>query len=281
MKFRHSIYTACMPEFTPEAAVVAIREAGYTGVEWRVFDKAAPKPSGPWFLRDNLCTIDFTEAAAVHAAQLCESQGLAMVGLSPYIDTGDIASVKKSMAMAAASGAPQIRIRAARTDEGPYQGLVKATHDYFSGVAELAARYGVKAVVEMHHNTIGASASATRRLVERFSSEEIGVIMDVGNMAIEGYEDYRVAVATLGPYLTHIHIKNVGWRRSENGKSWSWYWAPLDDGVVDIANLLKALADTGYQGWISQEDFVEREDSLALMRRNRSYLTQLEEGHGQ
>lgn len=278
MTFRHSVYTACVPEFTPEAAVVSIREAGYAGVEWRVFDKDAPKPAGPWFLRDNRCTLDFTVADAVRAARLCESQGLTMVGLSPYIDTGDVESVKLAMTMAAASGAPQVRIRAARTDEGPYQELVRATVDYFGKAEELGARYGVKAVVEMHHNTICASASAARRLVQHFSPEAVGVIMDVGNMAIEGYEDYRVAVATLGPYLAHVHVKNVGWRRTGRGEPWAWHWAPLDDGVVDVSHLLKALDGIGYQGWISQEDFVDRKDSLALIRRNRDYLDRLEKG---
>lgn len=281
MTLKHSVYTVCLPELEPEVAVQEIRQTGYEGVEWRVYDSTLPPPEPAWFLRDNRCTLDLDETAGARAAELCRAEGLAIVGLSPYIDTGDTAMVDKAMRMAVSCGAPQIRIRGALMDGTPHATLVERTLDFFDDVQKLALSYEVKAAVEIHHGTICPSASATRAILDRFDPAAVGAIMDVGNMAVEGYEDYRIAIPVLGPYLTHVHLKNAAWQRREPGQPWSWYWSALDDGVVNVAGLLTALEDAGYDGWISQEDFSDRESSAELIRKNRHYLARLDAGSKQ
>jgi sugar phosphate isomerase/epimerase len=162
-------------------------------------------------------------------------------------------------------------------DDTPHALLLDRTLEFFAAIEKLSLTYGVKGAVEIHHGTICPSASATHAIVGQFDPAAIGVIMDVGNMAVEGYEDYQLGIPVLGPYLTHVHLKNAAWRRGDPGQPWTWYWSPLDDGVVRVADFLAALEDSGYTGWVSQEDFSDRESSAQMIRRNRDFLRKLEQ----
>ncbi|MEZ4633203.1 MAG: hypothetical protein R2880_21235 [Deinococcales bacterium] len=62
-------------------------------------------------------------------------------------------------------------------------------------------------MIEIHHRTIVPSASAVYRLVSHFDPQHIAVIYDPGNMAYEGFEDYRMGLELWEPYLAHVHLK--------------------------------------------------------------------------
>ena len=136
--------------------------------------------------------------------------------------------------------------------------------------------HGVKALVEIHHGTIVPSASATRRFLDGFDPESVGVIYDPGNMVWEGHESYRLGLETLGPYLAHVHAKNSAWRqrgrRGDGGLAWQAEWTPLDAGMVDLHDLFAALRQIGYDGWVSVEDFSTERPLAERVRDNLRYL---------
>ncbi len=140
-----------------------------------------------------------------------------------------------------------------------------------------AEHHGVSAVVELHHGTITASASAAMRLVESLDPRHVGVIHDIGNLIIEGHEQPLAAFEMLGEYLAHVHVKNVAWQpsgsRPDGSTMWREQWAPLRDGQADISGYIEALRRFGYDGWVTVEDFstelplAERtKDNLAYLR---------------
>ena len=45
--------------------------------------------------------------------------------------------------------------------------------------------------------------------------------------------------------ISYVHLK--GWRKDP------FAFTPLDEGDLDIAAIMKALADTRYEGWITAE----------------------------
>ena len=49
---RCAYFTAGLPEYTPEEAVAALRDAGYDGIEWRVTDQAPSADGRPGFWRE-------------------------------------------------------------------------------------------------------------------------------------------------------------------------------------------------------------------------------------
>lgn len=142
-----------------------------------------------------------------------------------------------------------------------------------------AARRKIRIAVEIHHNTIFASASLVHRLVSNFDPAVIGVIYDVGNMVYEGYEDHRIGMDLLGPYLHHVHLKNAAAFPDElraNGiQKWRNRWTPLDEGLVNVKDFLLALEAGGYNGWISLEDLSTERDPLSTLKYNAGVLNAL------
>lgn len=276
---KYGVFTVMLPDLTPEEAATAIREAGYEGVEWRV--AATPpevKNESPSFWRNNLCTLAPTLAEARRARALAEAAGLAIPNLGAYIDVGDLAAVETTLQFAATAAAPAIRVGVARTNSPEaFATLFQRSFAFLQEVQALAQRYGVKALIEMHHGTIAASASAARRLVDGFDPACIGVIYDCGNMVFEGCEDYRRGLEILGPYLGHVHVKNAAFERPPGGGVWRPRWSPLHDGVVDFYALFQALRSVGYDGWIVVEDFSQRYDSRTALQENLKFLRNIEQ----
>jgi sugar phosphate isomerase/epimerase len=268
------VYSISLPDLTPREAVSAARKLGYGGIEWRV----APRRDDlshetPSYFGHNRCTLEPTVEAGAMARGLCVDEGIEVLGLSPYIGVGDVTAVEAAMRMAVAAGAPQVRLRAASTGEDSYAALFARTVDFLGAVEQLALRYGVRGVVEVHQRTICPSASLTHRLVSGFDPKAIGVIFDVGNMVIEGYEDHRIGLELLGAHLVHVHLKNVAYERPADGGVWTPRWAPIDDGVLDVPAFLRVLAETGYDGWIATEDFSTLRSPQETLAYNAAYLS--------
>ena len=255
--WRMCVFTVMLPDMAPEEAARAMKAAGYAGVEWRV--KNTPEPvraEAPSFWGNNLCTFGLTTAEAEQARDVAQAHGLAIPGLGTYIEVGDVAAVEEAMAFARICGAGQVRVGAGRWPvEGSYAASFDRARAFLGEAQGLARQYGVKAVVEIHHRTIVPSAALAHRLVLGLEPDYVGVIHDAGNMVYEGFEEYRLGLELLGPYLAHIHLKNAAWERPPGGGVWRARWAGLEDGVVDWPALFAALRAVGYEGWLGIEDF--------------------------
>jgi sugar phosphate isomerase/epimerase len=171
-------------------------------------------------------------------------------------------------------------VGAGALDGRSYEELFAAAREFLEGVEDLARSHGVKALIEIHHRTICPSASLTHRLVSAFDPDLVGVILDPGNMAQEGFEDYRIGAELLGPYLAHVHIKNSAFERPAGGGVWEARWAPLEDGVVDFGPVFEALEIVGYDGWLVMEDFSGVRPSREALKHNLEFVrTFLEPPH--
>lgn len=261
-----------LPDLTPEEAAAALREAGYDGVEWRV--KGAPKGrrgDAPSFWGDNRCTFKPTQAEAERARDLAAAAGLAIPNLGTYLEVGDLEATEVAMRFARRAGSPQLRVSAGAPQGGYAESFARA-RAYLEGVEGLAKRYGVRALIEIHHRTICPSASLAHRLVSPFDPAHVGVIYDPGNMVFEGFEDPRLGLELLGPHLAHVHLKNARYERPEGGGVWRAAWAPLEDGVVDFRALFAALREVGYSGWLVVEDFSGVRPSREALEHNLAFI---------
>jgi sugar phosphate isomerase/epimerase len=264
------VFTVGLPDLTPEEAVRELKDAGYDGVEWRVTHvPESVRDEEPSFWGNNLCTLEPTQDDARRARTLAEDAGLAVAGLGTYIEVGDLDATEDAMRFARTAGAERIRVGVGKAgDDGSYSEMFDAAKRFLHGVEGLSGKHQVKAVVEIHHGTICPSASLAHRLVSGFDPERIGVIFDPGNMAQEGFEDYRIGLELLGPHLAHVHLKNAAFERPEGGGVWEPRWSPLEDGVVDFDRLFTALGEFGYDGWLVVEDFSGVRPSREALRHN-------------
>ena len=267
------VFTVGLPDMTPEEAVRELRDAGYDGVEWRVTrvpEEARGEEFSFW--GNNLCTLAPTEEEAHRARRISEEAGLEIAGLGTYVAVGDLEAADEAMRFAVTAGASQIRVGAGAPDGRSYHELFASAREFLAGVEELVRSHGVKVLVEVHHRTICPSASLAHRLVSAFDPDLVGVILDPGNMAQEGFENYRIGAELLGPYLAHVHIKNSAFERPAGGGVWEPRWAPLEDGVVDFGLVFEALEYVGYDGWLVMEDFSGVRPSREALRYNLEFV---------
>jgi sugar phosphate isomerase/epimerase len=270
------VFTVGLPDLTPEEAARELKDAGYEGVEWRVA-RVPEEVRGeePSFWGNNLCTLEPNPEGAERARRVSGEAGLEVVGLGTYVGVGDVGAAEGAMRFAKTAGAPQVRVGVSRPDgKTPFSEMFEETRAFLKEVEALAGDHGVKALVEIHHGTLCPSASLTYRLVSEFDPDRIGVIFDPGNMVHEGFEDYRMGLELLGPYLAHVHLKNAAYDRPEGGGVWKARWSPLEDGVVDFDRLFEALRAVGYDGWLVIEDFSAARPTREALKHNLSFVHQ-------
>ncbi|MFF1877788.1 sugar phosphate isomerase/epimerase family protein [Leifsonia sp. NPDC058230] len=278
MKF--SVFTASTPDWTPEEAAQNLAAQGWDGIEWRVTDQSDAASPGFWAGNRANWPLTGLEDSLDEIARITRDAGLEYSGLGGYARSDDHENVDRMLAATAALGARQVRVTMPRTDSGEYRELFAAARRDVARAASRAAELGVKALIELHHETITPSASAAFRLVDGLDPEHVGVIHDLGNLVIEGQESHRAAFQLLGPYLAHVHVKNVRWvpgePETDGTVRWHHEWAPMRTGQADVDAYFTALHEVGYDGWVTSEDF---STELPLRERtlgNLAYLREVE-----
>jgi sugar phosphate isomerase/epimerase len=257
-------------------AVVLARQ-GWDGVEWRVTDQDGAAEPGFWAGNRATWPLTGLEDSLPAITRITREAGLDFSAIGGYARSGDRTNVQRLLAATAALDAGRVRVTLPGIRDGNYRDLFRATRRDLAWAAGRATEHGVTVLVELHHRTIAASASAALRLIDGLDPAHIGVIHDIGNLVIEGHEDPLAAFEMLGPYLAHVHVKNVAWRptgRTADGSTiWTENWAPLRDGQADIEAYFGALYEYGYDGWVTVEDF---STVLPLEQRTRDNLAYLQ-----
>jgi sugar phosphate isomerase/epimerase len=286
MKF--AVFTVSLPEFTPAEAVSELQDAGYDGIEWRVTDDPLMSGSGRTvaghgpvidFWSGNRCTLPLAtlpgDAPRIRA--MTEAAGLAMPNVGTYVSCEEPELVDHAMKGVKALGAPALRVRVPNYDGiAPYRALRDRAIAQYRDVEALARQHALKALIEMHMNNIVPSASACAAFVGHFDPMHVGIIHDCGNMVYEGYEQYRLGLEMLGPYLGHVHLKNSKWEpvgtRPDGSTEWRATFAPITKGIVDMGRLIDALVAVGYDGWVAFEDFSTDVPPAQRIRDNLRYV---------
>ncbi|MET4780766.1 sugar phosphate isomerase/epimerase family protein [Glaciihabitans sp. UYNi722] len=280
MKF--SVFTASTPEWEPAEAARILAAQGWDGIEWRVTDQADAETPGFWAGNRATWPLTGLEGSTDEIARITAESGLDYSGIGAYAGIGDHDNVERTLAATATLGARQVRVTMPPADGGDYREKFAAARTDLEWVAERAAAHGVRALVELHHRTITSSASAAIRLIDGLDPAHIGVIHDLGNLLIEGQEDFLSAFQMLGPYLAHVHVKNALWRVTDEAGFdgsviWKEEWAPLRLGQANVEAYFEALSTHGYDGWVTVEDF---STELPLEERtadNLAYLRAIQE----
>jgi len=189
--------------------------------------------------------------------------------------------VERVMRAAQMMDSPRIRVNAPRYDRTrDYGDLFAETVEHLREVENLARQYGIQADLEIHMGNMIPSAGLAHRLISQFDPEIVGVIYDPGNMVHEGFENWRMGMELLGPYLHHVHAKNAVWERVETLEdgtiTWQCNHASVRKGVANWHEIMDDLKAVGYDGWISFEGFSADEPTWEKCRSNLAYLKALE-----
>lgn len=278
-----AVYSLVAPDLEPEAFAAAVKQAGLDAVEWLYLERtdAGGKPS---FLANNATAIppSWTESELRRFRKAAEDNGLAVVGINPdkYLRANSLELTERALMAAKELNAGFVRLAVPAFDRTAGFGeLFDRAIAYLSKAVELCKAYGVKGVLEIHHKTIIPSASAAYRLCERFDPQWLGVTYDPGNLVFEGFENYRMGLELLGPYLAHVHVKNAIWAqagtREDGSDVWEGKWTAIRHGIVPWREVIADLRAVGYDGYLSLEDFSGTFPTQELLADFASYMREL------
>jgi inosose dehydratase len=172
----------------------------------------------------------------------------------------DLSEATDAMRTLAESGA-QVVVLAARSADGSYDRKVRLTDEEWrvlggtlDRLRDIASGFGLRATLHPHVGTAVEDAAAVERLLQL---SDVPVCLDTGHLLIGGTDPLDF-VRRHGDRVGHVHLKDV--RLAVAGAvaraSVSYLaavrqglYAPLGDGDLDIAAVVRLLEAGGYPGW--------------------------------
>jgi len=115
-------------------------------------------------------------------------------------------------------------------------------------LAPTAEEYGLDILIENIWNMFLLSPLETRALIDGVQSPNVGVLFDTGNIVQFGFPEQWIRI--LGSRVKEVHLKDF--RRSVGTISG---FVSLLEGDVDWAEVMLALDETGYDGFLTAEVF--------------------------
>lgn len=214
-----------------EQAVSDIAAAGYEGVE--MFDgNVAAFADRPHVLNDMLSSAGLELASVYTGANF----------VYPDILDDEMHRVAQAAELAAAVGAGSLVVgggarRAAGTHEDDYDRLGAA----LDLVVDVAENNGLVASYHPHLSTIVESPDELERVMSR---TRIGFCPDTAHLAAGG-GDPAALIRRYSDRVAHVHLKDLRTEPLE--------FLPLGEGHLDLADVVKALREASYDGWLVVE----------------------------
>jgi L-ribulose-5-phosphate 3-epimerase len=128
----------------------------------------------------------------------------------------------------------------------PYDVCYQRAMDSIFQIAPTAEKLGVSIAVENVWNKFLLSPLEMRSFIDQFHSRNVGAYFDVGNVLLTGYPEQWIRI--LGSRIKRIHIKDF--KRSIGTIDG---FVDLLEGDVDFEAVKKALAEIGYDGFVTAE----------------------------
>ncbi len=134
-------------------------------------------------------------------------------------------------------------------------------------VDEICEEYGIEQVVHPHVETMIETDDDIRRV---FESCDVKWCLDTGHLAIAGTDPVEFAINAFDR-VGHVHLKDVRMskvpalmsrEKSIMESVQDGLFTTLGEGDVDIAGVVQALEQRGYQGWYVIEQDVALTDGL-------------------
>ena len=234
----------------PSAAIAAIAEAGFSGIE--IFD-------------GNLLALSEGKGKF---ARLLDANAISLVGvysgghfIYPDAREDELARFDRSIAIAAEFGARHFvlgggAVRSTGRRDRDY--VVMA--DLLDDVAERASNAGL---LPSYHPHLGSLAEAPDQIDALFAASSIGLCADVAHL-VKGGGDPIAIIDKYADRLQYVHLKDYD--PATGG------FMPLGEGAIDMAGIVDAVVRNGYSDWVGVELDGYNGDPADAARRSFAYL---------
>jgi sugar phosphate isomerase/epimerase len=150
------------------------------------------------------------------------------------------------------------------TDEREREAAMCTFVEVLKPVLDHAAAENVKLLIEPEPGLLIENLQQFLDLHRRLDHPFLGLNYDVGHFYCVS-EPLGQTIRRLGPQIDHVHIEDIAPTRVHR------HLVP-GDGAIDFPEVLTALRETGYNGWITVELYPFIDDPDAAGRRARECL---------
>ena len=211
-KFPLGVSAVMLPELDFGEQLALCQSLGVTHYVYRprvISPEARDEPYSNW--RNH--RFDLTPKRLIDEGAELRSQ-IEQAGMVPYCtmpeaDTAtDLDQIEMHLQGAAAGGCSRFRLS---PQDFPQQLFDFEEHCQsvvatYRKVIDRAKPLGLKVVIEMHVGNMACGPGLVHHILIEFAPEELGVILDLPNLAQQGFVDPILALSVLRPWLDHCHV---------------------------------------------------------------------------
>ncbi|HAZ62010.1 MAG TPA: sugar phosphate isomerase/epimerase [Armatimonadetes bacterium] len=233
-----------LQEWPLAKAAAAVAELGFEGLDLTVREGGYVLPGE-------------VGQALPEALRICGEAGLTVPMLTTNITRIDRGNALQILETAAELGVTELKYGYHSYRRfGEFRPLVEQARADLAGVAEAAARLGVRVNLHIHSGPyVTANAPIVAQLIADYPPEVVGAYLDLGHMVIEGGVDcWRQGLEMLVERSPLLAIKSLGWLRdgTKHGPaSYRWAVVPLAEGPVDFTAAWRYLIAGGFDGIVT------------------------------
>jgi inosose dehydratase len=234
-----------------ERAVADIAAAGYSGVE--LFDGNLVEYAGR---RD-----EFRSLLSRHGLELVAVYSGANFIFSEILPE-ELWRIEQAAELAADLGAEHLVIGGgAKRAAGEAPDDLDRLAAGLAGAQAIAGRFGLTPSYHPHLGTIVETPQALDAIMER---TDIGLCPDLAHLAAGG-GDPAAIIRRYGDRIPYVHLKDLA--REDLS------FTPLGAGDLDLEDVLAALDETGYDGWLTVELDATDGDPADAARESAAFLS--------
>lgn len=176
---------------------------------------------------------------------------------------------RRALVLADELGAPSIQTEPGgpRESSQSWQAAARLFYNELMPCVELAEKLGVFLLIEPEPGLLVENFDQYEEFAGRIGSPWLGLNFDIGHAYCVG-EDPERFVARMAPHTKHYHLEDIAADRRHA------HLVP-GRGAIDFRAVLREIAKTGYQGWITVELYPYLDDPDEAGREAKRFLDSL------
>ena len=198
--------------------------------------------------------IKASESTGLAVSSVCDSLHwkLLLSSPDPQVRADGVEALKVALEDAGAYGADAVLLVPGRvTDTVGYDECWDRSVEEIKKAIPLAEKLKVKIAVENVWNNFLLSPLEAAHYIDQFQSGWVGSYFDVGNILAYGWPEQWIKI--LGKRLAKVHIKEYSRKIADTQGKSAGFKVKLREGDINWSAVMKALDESGYQGWTNIE----------------------------
>ncbi len=170
----------------------------------------------------------------------------------PKVRESGVEALKVSLEDASAYGADAVLLVPGRVTENvSYDECWNRSSEEIRKAIPLAEKLNVRIAIENVWNNFLLSPLEAANYVDQFQSQAVGFYFDCGNILTYGWPEQWIKI--LGSRIAKVHIKEYSRKIADSEGRSAGFKVKLMEGDVNWPAVMKALDETGYNGWATIE----------------------------